>query len=137
MVECHQICPLEVEYYLLLQYLGSFFAVVCCSCLDGYQYSEIWIQGGSDIRSNLNILAQRMMISGTKSSQRPVASSVTQGSVLGPILYSIFITWMVKTEFTLCQLTGTSKLEGVATTPQDCAAIQKDLNRLERWTGTS
>lgn len=113
-----------------------FFAVVCCSCLNIYQYSEVWLEGGSDIRSNLNLLAQRML-SGTKSSQRPVASSVTQGSVLGPILFNIFITWMDETEFTFGKLTGVSNLEGATATPQDYVAVQKDLSRLEKWTGNS
>lgn len=52
---------------------------------------------------------------------------------MGPILFSIFVTELDNgTEDTLSQLAGDTNLGGVADPPGGCAAIQKDLERLER-----
>lgn len=66
-----------------------------------------------------------MLISGTKCSWRSETIIVTQGSILGPVLFNTLINGVADgTVCTCSRLAGGTKLGGVAETPEGPGAIQ-------------
>ncbi|CAM4612641.1 unnamed protein product [Lepidochelys kempii] len=87
-----------------------------------------WIESWPDRR------AQRVVINGSMSSWQPVSSRVLQGSVLGPVLFSIFINDLEDgVDCTLSEFADDTKLGGEADMLEGRDRIQRALDKLEDW----
>ena len=79
---------------------------------------------------------QRVVLNGTKSSWEEVLSGVPQGSVLGPILFTIFINDIdgaAPLADILRKFADDTKLGKVIRSQEDAEALQQALAALERW----
>ena len=91
------------------------------------RWTSQWIRNWLDGRTQI------VAVNGLMSRWRTVTSGVPQGLVLGLALFTIFGHRHGQCDCTLSKFADDTKLCGVAVMLEGRDAIQRDLDRLERW----
>ncbi|CAM4557273.1 unnamed protein product [Caretta caretta] len=90
------------------------------------------------IRNWLKGRLQRVLLKGELSGWREVTSGVPQGSVLGPILFNLFITDLgTKSGSVLIKFADDTKLGGIVNLEKDKDTLQEDLDDLVNWSNSN
>ena len=86
------------------------------------------------INSFLSQRKQRVVDNGTFSKWTDVTSGIPQGSILGPVLFIIYINDLPETVESMVHFfADDTKIYRKITTEKDCAALKKDPVMLQEW----
>jgi hypothetical protein len=89
------------------------------------------------IKDWLSNRTQRVTINSSRSTWTHVHSGVPQGSVLGPLLFLIYVNDMEKTvKSNLSKFADDTKLFKHVSSQEDTYTVQEDLNQLSEWART-
>ena len=77
---------------------------------------------------------QQVLVNGQSSSQSHVSSGISQGSVIGPLLFLILINYLPDSiSSTACLFANDCLPYRTICFPEDSLALQSDLDSLQRW----
>ncbi len=89
------------------------------------------------IESFLQDRKQRVLVNGSSSQWSEVISGVPQGSILGPLLFVIYVNDMPEVVQSVCRLfADDTKLYRVIKSNSDIDILQDDIKRLCEWSNT-
>ena len=83
------------------------------------------------IRAFLSNRVQRVRVGGAISSTEKVISGIPQGSILGPILFTIFINDLPDCIESTCKVFADDTK--IYNKPENANILQEDLNKLQTW----
>ena len=120
-------------------FMKAFDKVSHTRVIDKLQYYGIRNPVLGWIKSFLRNRHQRVIINGETSDWKEVLSGVPQGSVLGPILFVIYINTLpeVATDSQIYLFADDTKIFKTIKINEDCEKLQQDINKMYNWTHES
>ena len=119
---------------ILLDFSKAFNTIPHCRLLKKLEYYHIDGQVIHWIEKWLTTRKQRVLLDGESSDYVPVTSGVPQGTVLGPLMFLIYINDIVENISSQIKLFADDcLLYRVIKTEQDTVSLQRDLDTLSHW----